>query len=61
MKKSEAIKIFGRTQESMASSLGITKSAVSQWPEELPQHVADRVIGAAVRLGRPLPSEVKAA
>lgn len=61
MKKSEAIKLFGHTQEALALSLGITKSAVSQWPDDLPQHIEDRVVGAAVRLGKLPPPVVNAA
>jgi transcriptional regulator with XRE-family HTH domain len=51
MRKSEAISIFGRTQSDLARALGITKSAVSQWPDELDQEKTDRVLGAALRLG----------
>lgn len=51
MTKTDAIKIFGTTVTEMARALGITRSAASQWPEELRQEQMDRVIGAAVRLG----------
>ena len=36
MKKSEAIKHFG-TATKLAKALGITKSAVSLWPEKIPR------------------------
>lgn len=49
MKKSDAIKIFGN-QSKLAQALGLSKSAVSQWPENLTHYYSDRVIGAAVRI-----------
>lgn len=49
MKKHEAIALFGTTRE-LAAALGITRHAIYQWPDDLPQDQADRVIGAAVRL-----------
>lgn len=50
MKKREAAKVFGN-QSKLAKALKISKSAVSQWPEDLPESIADRIIGAALRLG----------
>lgn len=52
MNKRDAIRLFGSTVTELASALGLTRSAVSQWPERLRQAQADRVMGAAVRLGR---------
>lgn len=60
MKKSEAIELFGGLQKDVAAALGITPSAVSQWPDELDRATEDRVVGAAVRLGR-LPPDRAAA
>lgn len=48
MTKTQAIAIF-RTGKLLADALGITRSAVSQWPEELPPRLADEIIGAALR------------
>jgi UTP--glucose-1-phosphate uridylyltransferase len=52
MTKSDAVALFGGTQSAVAEALGVTRSYVSQWPEELDQRIADRVLGAAVRLGK---------
>lgn len=60
MRKSEAIQLFGGLQKDVAAALGITPSAVSQWPDDLDQATEDRVIGAAVRLGK-LPPQQSAA
>ena len=59
MKKSDAITLFGNRQRDLAEALEITESAVSQWPDDLPQSTIDRVVGAAVRLGK-LPADHQA-
>lgn len=51
MTKAEAIRIFGGTGAALARALGVTSSAVYQWDDELSQERADRVRGAALRLG----------
>jgi len=51
MTKSQAIDLFGGRVKDLAAALGVTSSAISQWPDaELPTEYADRVRGAAVRL-----------
>jgi hypothetical protein len=50
MKKTDAIQIFG-TASALSKAIGVTRSAVSQWPDHLDQSQADRVLGAAYRLG----------
>ena len=52
MEKNEALRIFGGRIADLARALEITPQAISQWPDELDQERIDRVIGAAVRLGR---------
>ena len=51
MTKSTAINIFG-TVANLAKALGISRSAIYQWPDELPQRLSDQIIGAAVRIER---------
>lgn len=55
MTKTQAIRIFGSVPE-LAAAIGITRHAVYQWPDTLPQSTADRVVGAALRMGRDIPS-----
>ncbi|CAM2143733.1 transcriptional repressor of cell division inhibition gene dicB [Pararobbsia alpina] len=52
--KQQAITIFG-TGTALARALGITKGAISQWPDALDQKQTAMVIGAAVQAGRPVP------
>ncbi|CAB3644223.1 hypothetical protein [Trinickia soli] len=49
--KQQAILIFGNQSE-IARALGLTRGAVSLWPDQLRQDQSDRVVGAAVRLGK---------
>ena len=51
MKKQEAIELFGN-QSQLAKAIGCTRSAISQWPDELPQRTSDQVIGACLRHGK---------
>ena len=52
MTKTDAIALFGGRQQDLAEALGVTSSAISQWPDMLTPSHEDRVIGAAVRLGK---------
>ena len=56
MTKSEAIDIFGGAKKDLAEGVGVTASAISQWPDELDQARIDQVIGAAVRLRKHVPA-----
>ncbi|PVX84327.1 Cro/CI family transcriptional regulator [Paraburkholderia unamae] len=53
--KQQAADIFG-SGAALARALGITKGAVSQWPEQLDQQRTAMVIGAAVQAGKPVPA-----
>ena len=50
MSKADAIAIFGTAAE-LSRAIGVTRSAIAQWPDRLDQGQSDRVVGAAVRLG----------
>jgi len=50
MKKKDAIKLFGSTLTDLGKALGgKSKSAISQWPDEITNDQKNMVIGAAVR------------
>jgi len=49
MKKSEAIELLGGTVSEAAKAIGINPQAVTQWPDELPNRISDRVIAAVAR------------
>jgi hypothetical protein len=53
--KQQAIEIFGNSGAELGRSVGLHRSRISQWPEVLDQKQTDLVIGAAIRLGKPLP------
>lgn len=55
--KTQALALFGDKQSDAITALieaigDISRSAIYQWPEELPPRVVDRVIAAALRTGR---------
>lgn len=52
--KQQAIAMF-ETGAALGRALGITKGAISQWPETLDQRQTAMVIGAAVQLGIAIP------
>lgn len=53
MKKHHALRLLGGTVTTAAKACGITPSAVSQWPDELPSRIADRVVAAVARQALP--------
>lgn len=55
MKKIEALQLLGGTVAETAKAIGIKSSAVSQWPDELPPRLQDRVVAACVRKGIAVP------
>ena len=56
MEKLRAIELLGGTVTSAANACGVTPSAVSQWPAELPKNIEDRVLAALAR--KHLPAEL---
>ncbi len=58
--KSEAIKIFGNASK-LALAVGLSRSRISQWDDRLTQEQTDRVMGAALRLGKLPPKSPKQA
>jgi hypothetical protein len=50
MRKQFAIDLLGGSVSKAAKTLGVTNAAVSKWPEELPQRISDRVLGAWARI-----------
>lgn len=49
MTKNEALQALGGSVSSAAAAIGISPSAVSQWPEQLPKTAIDRVQAALWR------------
>lgn len=56
MHKKMAIKLLGGTITAAADAVGVSASAVSQWPDELPSRISDRVLAALAR--KHLPPEL---
>jgi hypothetical protein len=56
VKKSRAIELLGNSVTAAAQAIGVTPSAVTQWPDELPPRLADRVLAALAR--KHLPPEL---
>ena len=50
MTKQEALDLFGGRPAYVARAMGITRQAVNNWPDPLTPAIADRVIGAHIRL-----------
>lgn len=50
MNKAHAIAILGGTVTAAAQEIGVTPSAVTQWPDELPPRLVDRVQAAMWRM-----------
>jgi antitoxin HigA-1 len=48
MRKAEAVSIFGSVTN-VATAVGVSTQAVSQWPDPLPPRIADRVLAAIAR------------
>lgn len=50
MKKTEAIRLLGGSVKLAAERIGVTHAAISQWPDQLPPRIVDRVQAALWRL-----------
>lgn len=49
MTKDRAIQLLGGTVAAAAAAVRVSASAVSQWPEHLPERIEDRVLAALAR------------
>lgn len=58
MKKSRALELLGGTVATASEAIGISSAAVSQWPDDLPERIVDRVIAALAKQGLPIPGEL---
>jgi DNA-binding transcriptional regulator YdaS (Cro superfamily) len=56
MTKADAIALAGGRAKALADAVGVTQSAISQWPDVLPARLADRVTAAVHRARTGAPS-----
>jgi hypothetical protein len=49
MRKDRAIELLGGTVTTASEAIGVTPSAITQWPDELPARLEDRVLAALAR------------
>lgn len=62
MLKSKAIELLGGSVAAAAEAVGISYQAVTDWPDELPKRISQRVLGVvAVRRYPALAKEASAA
>lgn len=59
MTKQEAADLFGGAHADLARALDMTRGGISQWKDELTETQTDRVLGAAIRLGKPIPDRFR--
>jgi len=52
MKKSQALELLGGSVATAAAAIGISSQAITQWPEDLPQRIIDRVQAALWRMSQ---------
>ena len=52
MLKSEALELLGGTPAAAAREVGVSTQAVSQWPDQLPPRIVDRVQAALWRIAQ---------
>jgi len=58
MKKEQAVSLFGTSQAAMGRALNMTRAGISRWPDDLTDVQAERVLGAALRLGKKIPRDL---
>lgn len=51
MKKSTAIRVFGSASR-LADAIGVSKQAISLWPDELTTRQTNEVVGAMLHAGK---------
>lgn len=56
MNKARALELLGGTVATAAEAIGVSSAAISQWPDELPSRLEDRVLAALAR--KHLPPEL---
>jgi hypothetical protein len=49
MEKAKAIELLGGSVPAAAKAVGVTRSAVGQWPDILPGRIEDRVLAVLAR------------
>ena len=52
MNKFKALELLGGSVSTAAAAIGISSQAITQWPEELPQRIVDRVQAALWRMSQ---------
>lgn len=57
MLKTEAIELLGGSPTAAAEAIGISPQAVSQWPDDLPPRIQDRVDAALARKAGLVPTK----
>lgn len=58
MTKNQAVRLFGKSQADMGRALQMTRAGIGRWPDDLTDAQTERVLGAALRLGKNIPREL---
>ena len=51
MDKTTAKQLLGGDGQKLGNAMGVSRAAVSKWPDPLPERLANEVLGAALRAG----------
>jgi hypothetical protein len=57
MTRQDVLRIFGSYAKA-GRALGMSRQAVWQWDDPIPTMYADRIIGACLRQGIPIPADI---